>query len=352
MLQEAMKPPTRPFSLEKLKRAVRLYEGCKNMLGIVPLTIAGYPDSLDWKKDEGLRTFLQQWGRAINSDSVMVLTGYPDGNNQPYDFFMDVFEPNGTDNTDRNLPGGVSTMCGNGVRAVAAYIRIYRPGATEARIMTRSGLRTVGVDADRDLYSVNMGKFTSSYKDLAQYVNDGLITTNRNGEYIDSPIPQDIVRQLNVFTSVTSWNIGLNGDRAKDGSIDGEPHVVIILPKEQFATINNQREFAVAAGPIITKALRYFPHEINVNFISLRGGDGRKQIIWNTTHERNLGNDADHSVTQACGTGSTVAASVLFRKGLVSTNQYVEVINTGGQLEISLCPDDNLIMNGPANPVS
>ncbi|MBI3366163.1 hypothetical protein HY041_00855 [Candidatus Roizmanbacteria bacterium] len=340
------------FSVEKLMHHLRLYEGCGNMLGIAPLTLAGYPPGSNWLEDRELRKFLYSWGLKIHSDSVMVLTGDPQNPSQTYDFFMDVYEPSGTDATGEGLAGGVSTMCGNGIRAVAAYARTFNPDITVARIMSRSGLRTVGIDRDRNLYAVDMGEFTSRRDDLSQYVQSDLVGQTYDGTYIESPIPAEIYDALKQHVSATMWSIGLTGDRNASGCIDGEPHVVINVPRDRVSDIQGLRRLAVAAGPIVTKALSCFPFEISANFIVVAGKEDGKLVVWNCTHERNLGSDSDHSVTAACGTGSTVVGAIMFLNRPTQPDNILEVHNTGGILEISQHPKTRrLILTGPANPV-
>jgi diaminopimelate epimerase len=333
--------------METLPEHVSLFEGCGNMLGIVPLSLAGFPVGWDFQKSPEMRRFLANWGKQINSDSVMVLTGDPRQRDaQGYHVMMYVFEPNGSDDT--GMAGGVSTMCGNGVRAVAAYIRELDPEAENAQIMTMSGLRNI--EFDGDFYAVDMGTMTNNAHDLAQYVDASQVQPNESGEYYRSPIPAEIVAHLSQFTSAREWSIGLTGTYTEDGSIDGEPHIVVEIPADQARTIEELREIAVVAGPIITKNLNLFPKEINVNFIVRQGltdeAEPRAEVM-NCTHERNLGEDADHSVTAACGTGSTVVGGVTLRGMEEAPVRAVLVHCTGGDLEISGIPTD-LVMKGPA----
>src|SRR5665647_1466893 len=100
--------PEQNENLEKLRDEYRLYEGCGNMLGIVPLSLAGYPEGTDYRDDQTLRTELKRFGNLIHSDSVMVLTGNPKAvKEQGYHFKMSVFEPSGSD--ESGFDGGVST---------------------------------------------------------------------------------------------------------------------------------------------------------------------------------------------------------------------------------------------------
>ncbi|MBI2021993.1 hypothetical protein HYS93_03925 [Candidatus Daviesbacteria bacterium] len=336
-----------------LQQNLRLYEGCGNMIGIVPLTLAGYPEDADFRQDRELRRFLAQWGREIRSDSVCVLTGNPvDHALQGYHFNMTVFEPSGDAND--GLEGGLSTMCGNGVRAVAAFIRTFDPTVQEARIMTDSGLRRVGIRGD--LYSVDMGELTTARDDLRRYISaDGVIGTDSNGRYIDSPVAEPIARALDRFHPVKgwkrSWSIGLTGDRNPDGDIDGEPHLVMEITDASYREPVVLGSLAESMGPDITKKGVYFPFEMNANFYSLRGFSDRVLEIVLATHERNLGDDPHHSVTAACGTGSTVVGGLLLTR--YPDLDTVRVINRGGVLEITRKPGtaNELIMTGPANEV-
>lgn len=344
---EATRPDT---FISDLEQQVKLYEGCGNMLGIVPLTTTGYPEGQDFRQDAQLRKYLTDWGRKIHSDSVMVLTGDPSKRaEQGYDVYMYVFEPNGDDGT--GLGGGISTMCGNGIRAVAAYIREQNPSSSRAEIMTMSGIKTV--EWENDLYSVEMGELHQTVEALKNYVHPSKVEAV-DGEYFESPIPTDIVEQLSRYSiDASKWSIGLNGDRDASGNIDGEPHIMVEIPESQAPDLETLRKLAVEAGPTITKALAFFPKEININFVVVKGigSEDNKLHILNCTHERNLGDDADHSVTAACGTGSTVSSGALLRKYFPDeTDRVVVVHNTGGDLEIQRDPADprRMIMKGPA----
>lgn len=332
---------------ERLSETAKVYVGCGNMLGVVPLTEAGYPLDQDFRQDSTLREYLHRWGTGINSDSVMVLIGDPTKiDQQGYHYEMHVFEPKGGSNN--GLAGGISTMCGNGVRAVAAFIQKQFPDTVEARIMTLSGLRTVEIDGN--LYTVNMGEFTSSANDLKKYVNNGIVKTNSEGNFIDSPIPEEILSDLNNIIPVDKWSIGLNGDRDENGEIDGEPHVVIELPRQLISDIDQLRDLAVMVGPLVTKNIKLFPEEININFIVVNRM-GKELEILNCTHERNLGDDADHSVTPACGTGSTVVGGFILER--YPRARSVLVHCTGGDLIISKSRlGQELLMKGPAEEVS
>lgn len=336
----------RKLFFQQLAGKLYRFDACGNRLGIVPLTLAGYPQDADFRQDSELRQFLAEWGNERQLDSAMILTGDPAKlKDQGYHFCMYVFEPNGR--SEDGHVGGISTMCGNGVRAVAAFIRKQFPDTVEARIMTLSGLRTVEIDGN--LYTVNMGEFTAKSCDLKNYVNINLVPANDHGDYIGSPIPGEIIDKLSAFVDVRTWSIGLNGNRNNDGGIDGEPHVIVEVPRHLISDINQLRKLAVAAGPLVTKNTAFFPEEINVNFIVV-DKVGKELEILNCTHERNLGDDADHSVTLACGTGATAAGGFIFEEHPDLRSVIVHCI--GGDLIISKSRSgQELLMKGPAEEV-
>lgn len=326
-----------------MERPNYTYSCCGNVLGLIPLIEAGYPPEYDFKSDEILRQDFRDWGRQIKSDSIMVLLGDPDKfPQQGYHYQMYVFEPMGCD--DSGLAGGISTMCGNGIRAAASYIEKKIPGTVEAVVKTLSGLRTVRIE--NGLFTVNMGEFTCRDADLSKYVNTRLVLSE-NGYYLDSPIPQIILEDLSKFINCPTWSIGLNGDRVGN-EIDGEPHVVIDV-SNQISDIFQLRRLAIMVGPIVSKNLDLFPREINANFISVVKQERETIEIMNCTHERNLGDDPEHSTTMSCGTGSTVAGGFILKRHPEVASVLVRC--SGGDLVILRGLGDNLFMTGPAEEV-
>ncbi len=317
------------------------YQACQNEFLIFELK-----GNLDWQSNRTFRNTLARLGKKNKVDSILVLKGNPRRfYQQGYHYEMYVFEPNAKDEND--LAGRISTMCGNGVRAVAAFIQKQFPDITEARIMTSSGLRIVEIDGN--LYTVNMGNITAKNDDLKNYVNTDLVLTNSQGDYIDSPIPKEILDKLSAFIEVRKWSIGLNGSRNKDGNINGEPHVIVEVPSNLISDINKLRKLAVAVGSFVTKNIKFFPKEININFIVVTK-EGKDFEMLNCTHERNLGDDADHSVTPSCGTGSTLAGGLILERYPEARSVLVHC--PGGDLTItkSLLGQE-LLMKGPAGEV-
>lgn len=322
-----------------LTSLMRLYDACGNIIGIAPLSQVNYHG--DFRNDFALRTFLLEWGQKNNCDSIMVLTGDPRlRKSQGYHVKMYVFEPKGNDSS--RLPGGVSTMCGNGVRAVAHFIGQVVDNTDTLEIMTGSGLRNISIQGN-NFYQVNMGKFFSQASALSRYINTKKVQS-RNGYFIDSPIPEDIRKLISKYVSVANWSIGLNGDIDSNGNIDGEPHVVLFLD-QNIKDIFYLRRVAMQIGPLITKNLELFPYEINANFVvnSRKNKDSISVLL--CTHERNLGSNPQHSVTAACGTGSTAVGALISKKYKLTDKQMVNVFSPGGKLMISK-RKENLFMTG------
>ncbi len=331
------------FRLANLQTQLQLYEGCGNMLGIVPLSLSNYPDNRDFNSDQELRAILAGWGWSTNSDSVMVLTGDPlKHEDQGYHFEMSVFEPRGNDNS--GMAGGFSTMCGNGIRAVAAYTLSHLPNTQEVRVKTQSGVRVVEIINNE--YKVNMGQLITSRKDLSRYINQNVFEPE---DLFKVCAPEQLTQQ--GLDYINTISIGLTGNYNEDGDIDGEPHTVMMLDSN-INQIKKLRELAVKLGPRITKNLTVFPQEVNANFVIITEVNDKSKTIEAliVTHERNLGDDPEHSVTEACGTGATVTGGLILRQ-LNKPDYQVRLTSRGEVLTINQ-QGEELFMTGPANPVS
>lgn len=331
---------------EVINPEISHFDAAGNKIGIARLPGAHLLPDYDAHRDVGLRAALARWGIEQTTDSIMVLTGDPTAiEEQGYHVTMDVFEPRGND--PDGLPGGFSTMCGNGVRATAALLAEQDSDATGFVVRTRSGDRRVGVEGDN--FVVEMGQLTHSIRDLGRYVDVGYVRTNPDGEYRGSPIPDDIQQMMYTLgIDTTNWWIGLNGD-LQDGSIDGEPHVVIPIRPGRISTLQELRQLAKLIGPGITNH-PIFPHGINANLVV----PVDPQRILCCTHERNL-DGPEHSVTASCGTGSTVAGGVAMRDFLRDYEVTQTVVHcTGGDLVIARPnpQSDRFSLKGPAVRIS
>lgn len=316
---------------DKLLRKLSIYSACGNIVGIAPLTLAGI-DERNIEDNNELRIFLAEWGKENNIDSIMVLSGDPHNfENQGYHFDMIVFEPRGNGET-----GGFSTMCGNGVRAVARYAQEF-VSAKKIVINTLSGKLVVSENSD--VYSVMMGRLIQDEKSLVKYVNSEKLESNR-GIYFESEIPEKFAFLLNL---AKNWSIAFT--TTNDTNPDGEPHLVIELPCE---SLDELKKFALNFGQLLTNNEEIFVEGINVNFISRTIITNNEIHVFNITHERNLGDDPNHSITKACGSGSTAVGGILMKK-------YPEILkvivsNQGGDLIISK-KSDELVMSGEAHEI-
>lgn len=191
-----------------------------------------------------------------------------------------------------NADGSRAEISGNGIRCAALVVGT-RTGKQEFTIETLAGIRTVsttpGDSPAESMVSVDMGAVgpgPSVPDDLASLIGGGFVG-------------------------------------AESASV-GNPHVVIQvddLDKIDVATV----------GPAI-EAL--FPGGINVHFMQVVGSAGIALRHW----ERGVG------ITEACGSGATVAATLAHRRGLVESE--VAVGMPGGQARVLVGPVSLLV--GPA----
>ena len=111
----------------------------------------------------------------------------------------------------------------------------------------------------------------------------------------------------------------------------GNPHCVIF-----GEPLTRERLFAI--GPLVEKHAQ-FPNRINVQIAVAESRESARALVW----ERGAGH------TLASGTSACAVAAACFDRGLVDGK--VTVLMEGGQLELEVGPDLNLIMTGPAEEV-
>lgn len=312
----------------QLKQNLYLANG--NFLSLVLLP-NHYWDT-NFKLNPELRRKLTRIGKESAVDSSMILTGNPlHEKQQGYHLTMDVFEPNGSDNS--GFHGSWSTMCGNGVLAVTHHCRkmLNLSNNQIIKIKTQSGTRQILV-IDSSSYQANMGEFTEQEVDLAKYVNTSAKETISND-----------------FLSLGRYqklDLGLSGTRSDSNQIDGEPHAVFFLKTNHSnRSMKDVIKFAEKWGPYITKNKLLFPNEINSNFAIVNSINQNEKTINITacTHERGLGDDPKHSITGACGTGATAIAAKLFKNEKIPNNWKIEIEMPGGKLLVRKEDDDYLL---------
>jgi diaminopimelate epimerase len=111
----------------------------------------------------------------------------------------------------------------------------------------------------------------------------------------------------------------------------GNPHCVIF-----GEPLTRERLFAV--GPLV-ECHPNFPERINVQLADAESRRRARALVW----ERGAGH------TLASGTSACAVATACFDRGLVDGT--VTVLMEGGQLEVEVGPDLDLIMTGPAEEV-
>ena len=202
-----------------------------------------------------------------------------------------------------NSDGSAAVQCGNGARAVAAWL--VRDGtARGGHFVVDSPSGTHGVDALGDgRYRIAMGvpRFAPAQVPLAGYA-----------------AAQD------------EYRVDIDGREVRFGAVAvGNPHAVVVVEDVATAPVG-------AVGPALQRS-GAFPESVNVGFAQVESR-GRIRL---RVYERGAGE------TLACGSGACAAAAVLMRRGLV--DREVEVALPGGTLRIGWRDDASPItMAGPA----
>lgn len=203
----------------------------------------------------------------------------------PTGWFMDYWNSDGT----------LSEMCGNGARVFARHLveaGLEAPGSFD--ITTRGGVRRATVPDSGDV-SIAMGPVTGA-AELADTVTVSL------GEH--------------TWPAVAAHA--------------PNPHAVATLP--QLAALGD-----IATATAAPKAV--FPQGANIEFVEVVGEDHLRMRVW----ERGSGE------TLSCGTGAcAVAWAYLTAAGPVTRERTVTVEVPGGTVWVSINPDHEAVLTGPA----
>ena len=194
-----------------------------------------------------------------------------------------------------NADGSEARMCGNGIRCVGKYV--YDKGYTDKTrltIETLSGIRTLELD-------IRCGKVRSVTVDMGRAEVQG---------DMEIPIGEDIV----ICTPVSV----------------GNPHAVIFITDMEKVPV-------AVLGPQIEKH-SLFPDGVNAEFVQVISDRRLRMRVW----ERGSG------ITMACGTGACASAAAAVRKGFCKSGEPVTVVLDGGELKITVAPDNCISMCGPA----
>ncbi len=194
-----------------------------------------------------------------------------------------------------NADGSEAKMCGNGIRCVGKYV--YDKGYTDKTrltVETLSGIKTLELD-------IRCGKVRSVTVDMGR--------ADVRGD-MEIPVGEDTV----ICTPVSV----------------GNPHAVIFITDMEKAPVS-------ILGPQIEKH-SLFPDGVNVEFVQVISDRKLRMRVW----ERGSG------VTMACGTGACASAAAAVSKGYCRPGEPVTVVLDGGELKISVSPDNDITMSGPA----
>jgi len=178
-----------------------------------------------------------------------------------------------------NADGSIAEMCGNGIRAIALYLKTHGlVKKEEYSIETLAGVMRVQILGDE--VRVNMGAPTFPF---SGFHAEKIEAADRVFEFYD----------VNM----------------------GNPHAVVFLDEVDSFPLE-------VYGPILEKHAR-FPKRTNVEFVQVLSPHSIRVRVW----ERGAG------VTLACGTGACAAAVATLASG--RGEGEIEVFLPGGRLKIS-----------------
>lgn len=210
-----------------------------------------------------------------------------------------------------NSDGTRAEMCGNGIRCFAKYVydnRIVRK--KNMAIETDAGIKIVKIKCNNknkiESLSVNMGK------------------VNFNATSVPC-----IAKKETLLNE--TFHFG-NMDLKVSSVLMGVPHTVIFLEDYENFDINK-------VGKTIENHV-IFPKKTNVNFVKKLSEDTIQIKTWERGAGRTLG----------CGTGSSAAAAVAHKLGIISKNK-IKVLNDGGELIIKIGEDYSIELSGKAHTI-
>ena len=209
---------------------------------------------------------------GIGSDGMIYIN-----HSDAADFSMRIF----------NADGSEATMCGNGIRCVARFVR--ERGYTdkdELTVETLSGIKRIRIDGK--FVTVDMGK---------------------------AKVSDDLMLDLGFECTPVSV---------------GNPHAVIFTDDAAYVPLHG-------IGPKIERNAA-FPGRVNAEFVEVIRENELRMRVW----ERGSGE------TKACGTGACASAAAAVSKGLCRSGEPITVHLDGGDLEITVNDDLTCLMRGDA----
>lgn len=197
-----------------------------------------------------------------------------------------------------NADGSEAKMCGNGIRCVGKYV--YDKGYTDKTrltIETQSGVKT-----------------------LRLHLKNGVVDTVTVAMGIAAVLPPQTVEAGGEAVVCVPVNVG-------------NPHAVLFCADAEAAPVTTR-------GPLLEHHPA-FPGGVNVEFVQVLSPRELRMRVW----ERGSG------VTMACGTGACASTAAAVSLGYCMPDTPVTVRLDGGTLEVTVAPDGEITMRGPATTV-
>jgi diaminopimelate epimerase len=198
-----------------------------------------------------------------------------------------------------NSDGSQAEMCGNGVRAVGAYLNRYRGYKNDFALQTQAG--PIGILLKGRSVEVDMGK----------------------------PIFEGERIPVKATGPVTAFPFHVGGERFEINCVSmGNPHCVIY--------VKDVKNFPVEKFGRMIENHPFFPRRVNVEFVQVLSRSRVRARVW----ERGAGE------TLACGTGA--CAIGVISSWIGKTSRKIDVILPGGTLGVRWAEDQHVFLTGPA----
>ncbi len=210
-----------------------------------------------------------------------------------------------------NADGSEGKMCGNAIRCVGKYLADQGLVKNTAIIETLSGTKTLELIYENNTCiaaKVNMGRADIQCKNIP--------VTHPADTMINSPLTVD-----NKTYNITAVSMG-------------NPHAVVFIP-----TSPNSLPLEKIGPKFETHPS--FPERVNTEFAHIITPTEIEMRVW----ERGSGE------TYACGTGACATAAAAYLNNLTPANTPITVHLKGGDLTITVTPELEVTMQGPAKTV-
>lgn len=207
-----------------------------------------------------------------------------------------------------NTDGSTSKQCGNGLRAVAAYLVLKNnPQATESEVTIKNEAGTVKAKVALEAKKINVG--------------------------VEMPVPIWESKRIPVATEGDPLHLELSYAGLKDPSAVslGNPHLVFF--------VENLQEVQIYQVGSVLSTNPMFPEGTNVMIAQIKNPNHIELKIW----ERGVG------PTLACGSGATATVAAAHRRGLCSDNVTIKM--PGGEVQILISDSGVFTLYGEVNVV-